>query len=165
MAARLTGHRLVALALALAAGAALGAALGAEHWGGLVPCPLCLWERHPYRALIAVGLLALVVPPRPGRALLWLGVLLAILGAGLGLLHVGVERGFWPSPLPACAAPDLSGLSISERLARMPATPAKPCDEPVYLLDFLPVSMAEMNFLYAAALAAALIFLLRRNPS
>lgn len=156
--------RIIGLAIALLAGLALGIALASEYWGGLVPCALCLWERWPYRVLIALGLLAVALPVRPGRAVLCVGAIVLLAGVVLGIVHMGVEWKFWPSPLPECAAPDLSGLSISERLARMPAHPAKPCDEPTYLIPFLPISMAAMNFLLALVMAAGLIVALRRRP-
>lgn len=157
--------RHIGLFAAIAAGLVLGSALASEYWGGLVPCPLCLWERHPYRAAIVLGLAAVVLPPRYARPALWLLVVAMLAGVALGVTHVGVEWKFWPSPLPQCGGPDLSGLSIAERLARMPAIPAKPCDEPTYLIPFLPVSMAMMNLLASLAIAAGTAFCLRRsNP-
>jgi disulfide bond formation protein DsbB len=60
-------------------------------------------------------------------------------------------------------APNLAGLSIAERLARMPAIPSKPCDEPTYLIPLLPVSMAEMNVIFALALAGGLAIFAVRN--
>jgi disulfide bond formation protein DsbB len=155
--------RRIGLAAALVAALVLGSALVSEYWGGLVPCPLCLWERHPYRAAIALGLAAAVLPPRFARPILWLLVLAMLTGVALGVTHVGVEWKFWPSPLPQCGGPDLSGLSIAERLARMPAIPNKPCDEPTYLIPFLPVSMAMMNLLASLAIAAGTGFCLRRS--
>lgn len=152
----LTDTRTAALATLAASAAALGGALASEAWGGLVPCALCLWERWPYRILIALSLLALLLRGRLARAALVLAAVTALAGAGLGLVHVGVERGLWPSPLPECAAPVLGGGTMAERLARMPATPAKPCDEPAYLVPGLPVSMAAMNGLLALALTAIL---------
>ena len=131
----------------------LGVALVSEHWGGLVPCALCLWERQPYRVTIVLGLVGALVPPPLGRWVLALVGLVMLASAGLGVVHVGVEWGFWPSPLPECAGTDLSGLSIVERLARMPALPGKPCDEPTYLVPGLPLSMAAMNLLYSLGLA------------
>jgi len=145
-------ERRAALAATILSGAALAVALASEAWLGLVPCALCLWERWPYRIAIALGLLALLLP-RFRRPLLWLMALALLAGAGLGLVHVGVEQGWWPSPLPECAAPNLGGGTMAERLARMPALPAKPCDEPTYLIPGLPVSMALMNLLFALALA------------
>ena len=152
----MTRERWTAFACLLLAGAALGGAVAAESWAGLVPCALCLWERVPYRVLIGVAVVALLLPARWARWLLLLGVVAALADVGLGFVHVGVEQGWWPSPLPECAAPRLGGGSFAERLARMPAVPAKPCDEPTYLVPFLPLSMAAMNLLLALALAAGL---------
>lgn len=146
-----------------ASAVALGGALASERWLGLVPCALCLWERWPYRLAIVLGLLALVVPRRFTRSALAAATLAVLAGAGLAALHVGVEQGWWPSPLPECAAPSLGGGSIAERLARMPATVSKPCDEPTYLVPGLPVSMAAMNLALALALAGFLAMSIRKQ--
>ena len=156
-------HRIIGIGVALVAGLALGIALASEYWGGLVPCALCLWERWPYRVVIGLGILAAILPAWWGRAVALLAALTMLVGAGIGVVHVGVEWGLWPSPLPECAAPDLSGLSIAERMARMPATPAKPCDEPTYLVPFLPISMAAMNLLLALAMAGGIVMALRKR--
>jgi len=155
--------RTVALLCTLAAALALGIALASEAWGGLVPCALCLWERWPYRVAIALGLVALVLPPRAGRLVLTLLLLAVLAGAALAAVHVGVEQGWWPSPLPECAAPRFHGGSIAERLAHMPATPAKPCDDATYLVPGLPVSMAAMNLIYAGGFFAILALYLARG--
>jgi disulfide bond formation protein DsbB len=147
----------------LAAAFALAIALASERWGGLVPCALCLWERWPYRLAIVLGLLALMVPERAARLLLTLLLLAVLAGAALAAVHVGVERGYWPSPLPECTAPSLGGGSIAERLARMPAKPARPCDEPTFLLPWPPVSMATMNLLYSLAFVGLLANFLWRG--
>jgi disulfide bond formation protein DsbB len=147
----------------IAAALALGIALASERWGRLVPCALCLWERWPYRVAIVLGLMALVLPERAARPLLGLLLAAVLAAAALAAVHVGVEQGYWPSPLPECAAPSFGGGSIAERLARMPATPAKPCDEPTFLLPFLPLSMAAMNLVYALAFAALLAMFLWRS--
>jgi disulfide bond formation protein DsbB len=147
------GTRTVALVCALAAGLALGLALASERWGGLVPCALCLLERWPCRVAIVLALVAVVVPRGIARALLLLVLLSMLAAAALAVIHVGVEQHAWPSPLPECAAPSFSGGSIAERLAQMPARPAKPCEDATYLIPGLPVSMAAMNLLYALAFA------------
>lgn len=161
--------RAAALFAALAAAAALGLALASERWGGLVPCALCLVERWPYRVAIVLGLIGSIAPPRVARILLALLVLALLAAAALAFVHVGVEQAWWPSPLPECAAPHLAtGGSIAERLAHMPARPAKPCDEPTYLIPFLPISMAAMNLIYATTLAVALatfLFTRRRHAA
>lgn len=151
------------LIVALAAGAVLGAALASEHWGGVVPCALCLVERWPWRVVILLGLAGAVLPRRVGRWALALCVLALLAGAALGATHVGVEQGAWPSPLPECAAPHVTGTTMAERLASMPDRPAKPCDAPTYLIPRVPVSMAAMNLGASLLLALFLAIYLARS--
>jgi disulfide bond formation protein DsbB len=153
----LAAHRRIALVCLLVSGAALLEALAAEHWGGLVPCALCLLERDPYRVELGVAALLLLVPAAAARPLIVLLALVYLAGAALGAVHVGVEQGAWPSPLPECAAPHITGASLAERLAQMPATPSKPCDAPTYLVAFLPLSMAAMNLLLSLVFAVGLL--------
>lgn len=154
----------VALALsALAAAAALGTAFASEWWGGLVPCALCLVERWPYRIAIGLGVLGVVLPRPWARLAGWLLVLAMLVAAALAFVHVGVELKYWPSPLPECAAPHFATGSIAQRLASMPLTPSKPCDDPTYLIPGLPISMATMNLLFALAFSAALATFLWRS--
>ena len=160
------GTRSVALLSALAAGFALGLALASEKFGGLVPCALCLLERWPYRVAIGLAIVSLVVPHRFARPLLMLVVLSMIVSTIFAIVHVGVELRYWPSPLPECAAPRFGSGSIAERLAQMPVAPAKPCDEPTFLIPGLPISMAAMNLLYALAFTMLLgVFLWRDRRS
>jgi disulfide bond formation protein DsbB len=151
-------------ALSVAAAAlALAVALASQHWGGLVPCALCLLERWPYRAAIVLGLAALLLPPRAARWVLGLLLLAMLAGVALAAIHVGVEQGLWPSPLPECAGPQFTAGTLAQRLAEMPAHPAKPCDAPSYLIPGLPLSMAAMNLIYALAFALGLAISLVRD--
>ncbi len=159
---RLNGAALTGVA---AAGLALGVALGSETWGGLVPCALCLVERWPYRVVLVLALLALLLRGWAAQVMLALAAAASFTGAGLAAVHVGVEQGWWPSPLPECAAPQLGGGTIAERLARMPAHPSKPCDEPTYLIPAVPVSMAGMNLAFALALTGFLATSAVRGPA
>jgi disulfide bond formation protein DsbB len=104
---------------------------------------------------MGVGLLAFLLP-RGRRPLMVVMALVLLAGAGLGVVHVGVEQGWWPSPLPECAAPDLGNGTAAQRLARMPLLPSKPCDDPTYLIPGVPVSMAAMNLVVALALSVFL---------
>ncbi|HEX4367827.1 MAG TPA: disulfide bond formation protein B [Rhodopila sp.] len=147
--------RSLAVLVALGGAVALGVAYASEVWGGLVPCALCLLERWPYRIVIVLGLLAAISPRGLSRALLVLAVLCLLGDVAIAAVHVGVEFKWWPSPLPECAAPHLSGGSIADRLASMPARPSKPCDDPTFLIPGVPVSMAAMNMLYGLVFAGA----------
>jgi len=157
-------HRKAGLILAAAAAAALAVALASERYGGLNPCLLCLWQRWPYRIAIGLGVLAALLPARWGRlALIATGLVIAA-GGVFAFVHVGVEQGWWPSPLPGCSDPALGGAqSVDDLMARLRPAPAKPCDEAAYLLPFLPVSMATMNLIYAAALGLGTLRFLRRS--
>ncbi|PYD78003.1 disulfide bond formation protein B [Komagataeibacter sucrofermentans] len=144
--------RSTALLMVLAGCAALGVAWWSEYTLGHVPCGLCLWERWPYRVLAGLGLLGLVLPRDAARGALWLCMPVLLVAAFLGGLHVGVEQGWWPSPLPECRAPTFHGGSFAQRLASMPRRPAKPCDAATYLVPGVPLSMAALGGIYALAL-------------
>jgi disulfide bond formation protein DsbB len=148
--------RTIAVLCALAAAFALGLALAAERWLGLAPCELCLWERWPYRLAIVLGLVAAMLPRPIARLLLGLVMLTILADGAIAFVHVGVEQHYWASPLPECAAPHITAGSIADRLAQMPARPAKPCDDPSFLIPFLPLSMAALNLMFAFAFAAFL---------
>jgi disulfide bond formation protein DsbB len=158
--------RVALAASAVVAAAALGIALASEAYEGLVPCALCLIERWPYRIAIVLGLTGLVLPRPLARIALVLLALTIFADAAVAAVHVGVEARWWPSPLPECVAPTFSGGTIAERLAAMPAKPSKPCEDPAYLIPFVPVSMAAMNLLFALVFAGAIgAFLWRTRRS
>jgi disulfide bond formation protein DsbB len=142
------------LIAALLAAAAPLIAMGSERWPGLAPCALCLWQRWPYWVAAAIAALALLLPPA-ARACALRAAALAVLASGaVAMVHVGVEFGWWPSPLPACLAPSAGGTSVDDLLRNLAPAAAKPCDEPAYFIPGLPLSVAQMNLIYALGLAA-----------
>jgi disulfide bond formation protein DsbB len=141
--------RWAGLAAALAALAALGVAYYVQAFDGLYPCPLCLLERWPYRIVILLGLLAAILGGLPARLILVLAVLALLGDAAIAAVHIGVEFHWWQSPLPEC-----NGILTPG--APLPMTPAKPCDQPSFVIPHLPISMAAMNFIYAAVFAVSL---------
>jgi disulfide bond formation protein DsbB len=151
-----------ALAL-LAAAFALSLALASEYWGGLLPCSLCLLERWPYRVAILLGALATLSPRPAVRPLLWLIVVLMVANAGLAIVHVGVEQHLWQNPISECSAPQFSSGSAMERSLQLSSRPPQPCDRGAYLIPFVPLSMAAMNVMFAAAFAALLALFLWRS--
>ena len=155
--------RLAAAILAVAAFVALGAAFSAEWWGGLVPCALCLVERWPYRVAIGFGVLGVLLPPMLGRVAIAGALLAGLFAVATAGTHVGVEFGWWPSPLPECAAPQFEQGSIAERLKSMPARPSKPCDDAVYPVEAIPLSFAQAGFIYALLFSAGAAWLLAHS--
>jgi disulfide bond formation protein DsbB len=149
------------LLIALLAAAAPLLAMATERWGGLNPCLLCLWQRPSYWVAAVLALLALVLPR---RLMLTLAALAILFSGAAALVHVGVEFGWWPSPLPGCAAPHAGqARSIEDMLATLSVRPNKPCDEPTFLIPGLPVSMAAMNLIYAVGLAGVTLWAARRR--
>ena len=150
--------------LALAAcAAALAVAWGSEKLLGLNPCAFCLLERRPYYLGSVIAMLALVLPIRPARMALWALVPVLVVAVGLSFTHVGVEQHWWPDPLPECSVPDFTGMTMAQRLAAMPPRPAKPCEDPDFLIPGLPVSFSQMAFSYAVVVSAGLAMLLIRS--
>jgi disulfide bond formation protein DsbB len=157
---------LQALMVAVLAAAAPLFAMATERWGGLNPCLLCLWQRAPYwaAALLALGALALSRTYLPRRLLMGLAGLAILVSGVVAAVHVGVEAHWWPSPLPGCSAPSSSGArSVEDLMASLSAKPAKPCNEPTFLVPGLPVSMASMNLLYALGLGGFALWAARRR--
>ena len=153
-----------ALIIALLAAAAPLFAVGSETWWGLAPCALCLWQRWPYWAAAGFAALAAALPGRGRVAALVVSGLAAFASAAIGGFHVGVEQGWWPSPLPGCAAPSATGpMSIDEMMRALAAAPTKPCDAATYLIPGLPLSMAAMNLIYGAGLGLLALALARRG--
>jgi disulfide bond formation protein DsbB len=153
---RVMRTRFWGITAAVASAAALAVAHGSETWAGLVPCALCLVERWPYRVAFVLGLVVAFSPSNVARWAMLVLTLTVAAGLVTAAIHVGVEWHWWPSPLPECAAPKFVGGSIAERLAHMPAVPAKPCEDPSYLFSWLPLSFVTMHFLFASVLTAVL---------
>ena len=148
--------------LALAAAAPL-LAQASETWLGLAPCELCLWQRWPYWIAAGFAALALVLS-RFGAPLLALAGLAALASGLLGGFHLGVEQGFWPSPLAGCKAATAGGaMSIEDMLKSLAPIPNKPCDAPAFLISGLPISMAAMNMVYGVGLGALSLGLARQG--
>ncbi|HET6521646.1 MAG TPA: disulfide bond formation protein B [Geminicoccaceae bacterium] len=137
-----------ALVLLLASALALAAALGFQYLGGLAPCPLCVYQRWPYVAVMALAA-ATPFAPRP-RALLALCALVLAGNAALAGYHVGVERGWFALP-EGCQVAAGAGARTVEELRAMLVERAPRCDEVAWSL--LGLSMAAWNGAVALGLA------------
>jgi disulfide bond formation protein DsbB len=143
-----------ALILTAAAGslALLLGALVFQYLGGMAPCKLCLWQRWPHAAAVAIGLPALWLP---GRILPLAGALAALATGGIGAFHSGVERGWWDGPA-SCTSGPVAGLSTDALMAQIMAAPLVRCDAIPW--EMFTLSMASWNVL--ASLVFALIWLM-----
>ena len=145
MLARILEPARACLLLALASAAILLGALALQYVGGLPPCPLCIWQRWPYVALIALGLIGWRWQP---RAMLAFATLAALGGAGLAAYHVGIEQGWWA--LPAGCAAGQSAETV-EDLRRLLAEAPPACDQVSFA--FLGLTLAGWNLVASLALA------------
>jgi len=149
-------RRAIITGLIVSSALVLAAAYAFEHLGGLEPCPLCLYQRYPYFAAIALGIVALAVSEKPWEGLMADGIvmltgLVFLIGFGVALYHVGVEQGWWQGSA-ACGIPDGPAATVEELERRLAATPIVRCDEVAWSLFGL--SMAGYNALISLGLAA-----------
>jgi len=126
----------------------------------LPPCPLCLEERLPYHIVIPLSLLvaiaALVRAPRALIAVGLLAIVAAMLcGAALGAYHAGVEWRWWPGPTD-CSGPITDFSAQGSLLAQLQSVHVVRCDEAAW--RFLGVSLAGYNMLISLMLAAIAAF-------
>jgi len=153
--------------LALAAAAIIGAFIFEAL--GYAPCELCLKERIPYYAGIAVAALALGAAAAGFRQMLPAALvalaLIFIVGTIFGSYHAGVEWGFWPGPTDCTGNYRKSG-SAADFLQQVEATKVVRCD--AVAIRILGLSLAGWNAIVSAVLvglAAAGLLAWRRNAA
>lgn len=151
--------RNLALVAGLGSLALLGGAIYFEFVMGLAPCSLCIWQRWPHAAAVALGLVAMAAP---FAVVLLAGAVAAATSGVLGVFHTGVEQGWWPGPSACSGAVDLSRLTAEQMLDRILAAPVVRCDEVAWQLAGL--SMASWNAILSFALAGIWLMALRRVP-
>lgn len=147
----MTRNTLVFIAACGSASLLIGA-FAFQYVGGMAPCTMCIWQRWPHAAAIAIAALAMVMP---GRLFPAAGALAALCTAAIGVYHTGIERGWWPGP-SACSSGPIGGVSAEDLMAQIMAAPLARCDEVPW--EMLGLSMASWNAL--ASLGLALIWLL-----
>lgn len=145
-------------ALTLAASVAmLGGAWSFQLFGGLQPCPLCLYQRWPYWVVIVFAGLAVLAGRRlaPGGLAVFAVIsgLVFLTGAGIAAFHVGVEQHWWEGLSTCGGGVHDPNMSIEELKAKLFATPLVRCDDVAWSL--FGISMAGYNLTISVFLAAA----------
>lgn len=153
-------------AFAVIAALALAAAYTAQYGYGLQPCELCLYQRAPYFAVIAFGILGIAQHDKPhmGRIFLGFTAFAFVVNAAIAFYHSGVERKWWASFLEGCTVPEIKG-NITDVLAQIEATPPVRCDEIPWTDPFLGLSMANYNVIVCLVLAIAAMCALKPRTS
>jgi disulfide bond formation protein DsbB len=152
----------LAAALILAASAAvLGTALAFQHWGGLAPCVLCIWQRYAHGGIMVFAALALAAGRPHWRSALLIGSAVAALaGAGIAMFHVGVEQHWWQGTAE-CGSTLGPAATIEELRAQLLAQPVVRCDEVAWSL--FGISMAGYNVILSLVIAAFAIVAAHRT--
>ncbi len=140
----------------LGSAAMLLGAYAFQHFGGMAPCKLCIWQRWPHGTATAIGLIILFTGE--GR-MAWMGALAALTTSAIGFYHVGVEQGWWEGPT-SCTSNAIENLSAEELLNQILAAPLIRCDDIAWQLAG--VSMAGWNAIISLGLAAFWIQAMRR---
>ncbi len=153
--------RPAALVLILAVATIAGAF--AFQAAGYAPCELCLEERLPYYAGIALAAVTLALawrgPPVLARAGLVLLALLFLFSAGFGTYHAGVEWQFWAGPTD-CTGAASRPTSNADFLRQLQSTHVVRCD--AVAIRILGLSLAGWNALVSLAIAGVAAAGLRR---
>lgn len=136
-------------AATLAAILVLGTAYGFQ-FAGYPPCEMCWWQRYPYMAAIAFGVVALLLGRAGDQRLMWAFALLFLTTSVIGAFHAGVENKWWDGPAHCSGALNLTG-SVEDALAALQDAPLVRCDAAAWRL--FGISMAGYNAMVGLALA------------
>ena len=137
-------------AVLLAGLGSLGLLIGAllfQYVGDMAPCKLCYWQRYPHVGAIIIAGIILITGIGVFAVL---GLLSALITAGIGGFHAGVERGWWEGP-QSCTSTSIDNLSTEELLAQIMSAPMVRCDEIPWQMFGL--SMAGWNMVVSICLA------------
>ena len=128
---------------------------------GWAPCKMCLWQRWPHAAAVAIGFFALLIGP--SRVLALLGALATAATAGIGAYHSGVELKWWEGPASCSGAGSgLQGLSGSSLVpGTADAAPLVMCD--TLTPFFAGLTMANWNMIASLGLLVLWALALRKS--
>jgi disulfide bond formation protein DsbB len=138
--------------LIFAAFFALSFAYIGQYFFGLLPCNLCLYERKPFFAIIAICLLILVFfkDKKAKKFAILLSLFFLLINAATAIYHVGVEQKIFKLSESCNSAIKENYSSIEELKKLLAHAPLSRCDEPQFF--FLGLSMAAWNIFYCLGL-------------
>ena len=130
----------------------------------LVPCKLCLEQRIPHYAAMALAVAALVVARSRALQMAVLAgfAVLMLWSAGLGAYHSGVEWGWFLGPNDCGGGAPAAAAGVQDFMKQLQTTRVVSCGEAAW--RFLGLSLAGWNALASLGLAAlALLGLLKAS--
>lgn len=134
----------------------LWGAIGSQYIGHLVPCEMCMWQRWPHVAAIALALAAIALRGNPpaSRGFAGLAAVAILVSGAIGVYHAGVEYHWWAGPA-RCTSQGFT--SIADLMAAKPVM----CDVPQWTLFH--VSLAGFNAIVSLIAGVAILSLLARR--
>lgn len=141
--------------------AALISAYIAQYAFGHQPCVLCIYQRLPFFAVVAISTISLIFSKQKKlqKSTLILCILLLFGNAILASYHVGVEQKIFAGPTTCTDVANLDEIQdVKELAAAIAKTKAVKCDTPSFV--FLRLSMAEWNVIYCFFLVISTLVLL-----
>lgn len=144
-----------AIAIAAIGVAAILGAYFFQYVVKLAPCPLCLEQRVPYYIAIPLALVVAYIAGKGApRSLVTLGLVLlvvaALVSAGLGVYHAGIEWKLWVGPTECTG--DITSFNGGDLMSQIRTTSVVRCDEAQWRL--FGISLAGYNVLVSLLLAA-----------
>ena len=129
---------------------------------GWAPCKMCLWQRWPHAAAMAIGVVGWIIP---ARLIALTGGTAAATTAGIGAYHSGVELKWWDGPASCSGSGNgLLGLDGASLVPGASDTPALVmCD--TLTPFFLGLTMANWNMIASLVLAGIWLAALRVRPT
>ncbi|MGO4736418.1 disulfide bond formation protein B [Bosea sp. 2KB_26] len=130
----------------------------------LVPCKLCLEQRIPHYAAMALAAVALVVARSRALQLTVLAgfAVLMLWSTGLGAYHSGVEWGWFLGPNDCGGGAPAAAAGVQDFMKQLQTTRVVSCGEAAW--RFLGLSLAGWNALASLGLAAlALLGLIKAS--
>jgi disulfide bond formation protein DsbB len=151
-----------AIAILLVAAATIAGAFVFQA-AGYAPCELCLKERIPYYAGMALAVLAALFAARRSfrlaQAAFFGLILIFAASAVFGVYHAGVEWGFWPGP-SSCTGAIGKPASMQEFLHQLNSIKVVRCDAAA--IRILGLSLAGWNAVISGLLAGIAVLGLKR---
>lgn len=127
----------------------------AQYGFGLKPCVLCVYQRWPYAAIIALAILAYFLRGKIADVYFKGAIALSFaVTAGIGAFHVGVEKGWWEGSAE-CTADTSNAVSLADLKAQILSAPLIKCDEVAW--ELFGISMAGYNFLFASGMVLLML--------
>lgn len=118
----------------------------------LQPCILCLYQRKPFFAIIALATIAVVFfkSEKSKKIAFFFCIFFLLINVGIATYHVGVEKKIFQGPT-TCSSENLNNLeNLDELRDALMKTKAIRCDVPSFV--FLGLSMAAWNVIFCLSL-------------